>query len=221
MLQANAKLQDEPEHQSTVKSAVESTIRPLAGAQTSSSIGVSAQKSVGSVKAPQRKANQPQFPPPRVADGRDIQTRVPVIIGEVTCRGTIPVDGIISGQPGANGGALSIRQRGRTYFGTEPELNGEICFVDMLRVNGHIAGSVYSKKGTIIVDAAAVVDADVEVAIAVINGTVNGDIVAHERVDVAPTAKICGNIWTRSLAIQSGAIFEGVCQMLEEKDDGT
>ena len=218
MLQAKANLQDERERQAPVKSAVESTIRPLAGAQPSGSIGLPAQQPL--VKAPQRKANQPEFPAPRVADSHDIQTRVPVIIGEVTFRGTIPVDGIICGQPGANGGALSVRQRGRTYFGTEPELNGEIRFIDMLRVNGHIAGSVYSRKGTIIVDSAAQVDADIEVAIAVINGTVNGDIVAHQRVELAPAAKIYGNIWTRSLAIQSGAIFEGVCQMLEDKDEG-
>lgn len=217
MLQAKANLQDEPERQRPVKSALES---PLVGAQPSGSIGLTAQRSASSVKAPQRKANQPVFSAPRVADSHDIQTRVPVIIGEVTFRGTIPVDGIICGQPGANGGALSVRQRGRTYFGTEPELNGEIRFIDMLRVNGHIAGSVYSRKGTIIVDSAAQVDADIEVAIAVINGTVNGDIVAHQRVELAPAAKIYGNIWTRSLAIQSGAIFEGVCQMLEDKDEG-
>jgi cytoskeletal protein CcmA (bactofilin family) len=132
----------------------------------------------------------------------------------------IPVDGIVCGQPGANGGALSVRQRGRTSFGSDPELNGEINFRDMLRVNGHIAGTVYSKKGTLIVDTAAQIDADVEVSIAVIGGTVNGDIVAHERVEVGPTAKIYGNIWTHSLEIKSGAIFEGVCQMIDDKVDG-
>jgi cytoskeletal protein CcmA (bactofilin family) len=219
MFQANAQLQDEPERQPQVNSAVESTVRQLASTQPDGNIGLAAQKP--SVTPPPRKANLPQFPGPRVSDSRDLQTRVPVILGEVTFRGTIPVDGIISGQPGANGGALTVRQRGRTYFGTEPELHGEIRFIDMLRVNGHIAGSVYSKKGTIIVDSIAVLDADVEVAIAIINGTVNGDIIAHQRVEVASTAKIYGNIWTRSLAIQNGAMFEGVCQMLEDKDVGT
>jgi cytoskeletal protein CcmA (bactofilin family) len=217
MLQAKAQLHDEPERQPSLKSVMETTIRPVPAPPPSDSLELAAPSPP--VKLPQRKANQPLFPGPRPADGRDLQTRVPVILGEVTYRGTLPVDGIICGQPGVNGGALTVRQRGRTYFGSEPELNGEIRFVDMLRVNGHIAGSVYSKKGTIIVDATAVIDADVEVAIAIVNGTVNGDIVAHQRVEVAPTAKIYGNIWTRSLAIQSGAIFEGVCQMLEGKDD--
>jgi len=170
--------------------------------------------------APARKASRPQFPP--ISDTSfEAQTRVPVVIGEITFRGSIPVDGIISGTPGANGGTLSLRQRGRPYFGSDPELNGAIHFRDMLRVNGHIAGSVSSKKGTLIVDTAAQVDADIEVSIAVISGTVNGDIVAHQRVEVSAAARIHGNIWTRSLAIQNGAIFDGVCQMIGGKEEAS
>jgi len=68
----------------------------------------------------------------------------------------------------------------------------------------------------LIVDATARVDADVEVGVAVISGQVNGDIVAHQRVEIGPNAQIRGNIWTRSIQIRNGAIFEGVCRMLEE-----
>ena len=70
-----------------------------------------------------------------------------------------------------------------------------------------------------IVDAAAQVDADIEVSVAMISGAVNGDIVAHQRVELGPAAKIHGNIWTRSLSIQNGAIFDGVCQMIESTED--
>ena len=165
---------------------------------------------------PPRKTNRPTFPTTHVTESQNFQTRVPVIIGEATYRGMLPVDGVIAGQVGNNGGALSVRQRSRRFSGTDPELSGEIRFKDMLRVNGHVAGTIQSTKGTLIVDVSARIDADVDVAIAVIGGIVNGDIVAHQRVEVGPTAKIYGNIWTRSLAIQRGAIFEGVCQMLED-----
>jgi cytoskeletal protein CcmA (bactofilin family) len=84
----------------------------------------------------------------------------------------------------------------------------------MVRVNGHIAGTVYSKGGTLIVDSTATVDANVEVAVAVIGGTVRGDIVAHERIELGPRARIYGNIWTRSIAIKDGAVFDGVCTMI-------
>ena len=86
----------------------------------------------------------------------------------------------------------------------------------MVRVNGHIAGTVYSERGTLIVDDTARIDASIEVAVAVINGTINGDIVAHQKVEIGPGAKIYGNIWTRSIAIKDGALFEGVCTMIED-----
>ena len=144
------------------------------------------------------------------------QTRTPVITGEVNYKGLLPVDGIVTGQLGGSGGSLAVRQRSGTALANGPELSGEISFRDLVRVNGHIAGTVYSQRGTLIVDDTARVDANVEVAVAVINGTINGDIVAHQKVEIGPGAKIYGNIWTRSIAIKDGALFEGVCNMIED-----
>lgn len=212
MLEAKTKLKDD------YRDRPATAARPASSDAVQNHDGLHPQDPLTSPPAPQRKSNQPTFPVTYVTESQDFQTRVPIIIGQATYRGMIPVDGVITGQVG-NGGTLSVRQRAKRFVGTEPELSGEICFKDMLRVNGHIAGRVQSKKGTLIVDVSAKIDADVEVAVAVIGGIVNGDIVAHQRVEVGPTAKIYGNIWTRSLAIQRGAIFEGVCQMLEDKED--
>ena len=143
------------------------------------------------------------------------QPRVPVITGEATYRGYLRVDGTISGQLHATGGGLMIKQRPRN--GREepsPELNGEISFKDMLRVNGHVAGKLMSPKGTLIVDAAAIVDALIDVGAVVINGCVNGNIVARERVELGASAVVHGNISTPSLSMKPGATFEGDCRML-------
>ncbi|MDQ5847042.1 MAG: polymer-forming cytoskeletal protein [Acidobacteriota bacterium] len=156
-------------------------------------------------------------PAPKESAGH--QTRTPVITGEAHYKGLMLIDGIVVGQLGANGGTLAIRQRSNAYALSRPELSGEISFKDMLRVNGHIAGTVYSKTGTLIIDNAARVDANVEVAVAMISGTVHGDIVAHQRVELGPSAKIYGNIWTRSIAVKDGAIFDGVCTMIEAKSN--
>ncbi len=164
--------------------------------------------------------SSPKTLPPAIArpgkDSKDYQTRLPMIIGEAQYNGTLRLDGMGSGQLGSNGGSLSVRQRTRPFF-HEPEFSGEISFRDMIRVNGHIAGTVYSHKGTLIVDLSAKVDADIDVAVAVISGTVNGDIIARERVEIGPRGKIYGNIWTRAIEIKNGAIFEGVCTMIAEE----
>jgi cytoskeletal protein CcmA (bactofilin family) len=146
------------------------------------------------------------------------QPRVPVLQGEATYRGWLPVDGIVSGQLGASGNTLTIKQRPKNGFvESVPELDGEINFKDMLRVNGHIAGLVVSEKGTLIIDASARVDACIDVAVAVISGTVNGDVIGHERVEVGPGAIVNGNISTRSLCVKPGAVFQGDCRILKDE----
>src|SRR5215470_14147306 len=152
----------------------------------------------------------------RPTEVKDFQSKLPVIIGEVHFKGMMPVDGSIAGQIGAGSG-LAVKQRSAIVLQSQPELNGELSFRDMVRVNGHIAGSVSSRAGTLIVDTSAVVEADINVAVAVISGTVRGEIVARERVELGPASKIYGNIWTRSIVIKDGAIFEGVCRMIEEE----
>lgn len=149
-------------------------------------------------------------------DSGNSQTRTPVITGEAHYRGMLPIDGLVIGQLGS-GGTLAIKQRTTSSFSSRPELSGEISFRDMLRVNGHIEGTVYSKQGTLIIDNSAVVDANIDVATAIISGTVNGDIVAHQRVELSACAKIYGNIWTRSIAIKDGAIFDGFCTMIGDQ----
>jgi cytoskeletal protein CcmA (bactofilin family) len=151
-------------------------------------------------------------------NGFVFQPRMPVLQGEATYRGSLPVDGIISGQLGVSCNALTIKQRPKNgVVESVPELDGEITFKDMLRINGHVAGSVFSAKGTLIVDASARVDACIDVAVASISGTVNGDVIGHERVEVGPGAIIRGNISTRSLSIKPGAVFQGDCRILKDE----
>jgi len=154
-------------------------------------------------------------------ESKSFQSRMPVIIGDIHYKGTLAIDGFLGGQFSGNNGTLGVRQKSGSMFASEPELSGEISFRDMIRVNGHIAGTVYSQKGTLIVDTQATVDANVDVAVALINGTVHGDIVAQERVEIGPHAKICGNIWTRSIGIKDGAVFDGVCTMIHTSRNDT
>jgi hypothetical protein len=69
------------------------------------------------------------------------------------------------------------------------------------------------------VSAGGVVDANVEVASAKINGTVNGDITATERIEFGRSARVHGNIRTPALVIEEGAIFEGGCLMTQAKPE--
>jgi cytoskeletal protein CcmA (bactofilin family) len=122
-------------------------------------------------------------PPVHTSEFKDFQSKLTVIIGEVHFKGVMPVDGSIAGRIGS-GSDLAVKQRTSIVLQSQPELTGNLSFKDMVRVNGHIAGAVSSKTGTLIVATSAVVEADINVAVAVISGTVRGEIVARERVNL-------------------------------------
>jgi cytoskeletal protein CcmA (bactofilin family) len=104
------------------------------------------------------------------------------------------------------------------FVGNGTTLTGEANFKGMLRVDGALSGRVSSQDGTLIISTNGRVDANVEVAIAQIYGTVNGDITATKRIEMGRTAKVTGNIQTPALAIEQGAIFEGGCRMVQLKE---
>ncbi|MCM3873390.1 MAG: polymer-forming cytoskeletal protein [Pyrinomonadaceae bacterium] len=101
------------------------------------------------------------------------------------------------------------------FVGNGTSVTGEATFKAMLRVDGHLSGRVSSGSGTLIVGANGKVDANIEVAVAVIHGTINGDIIATQRLELGRAAKVNGNIQTPSLVIEQGGIFEGSCKMLQ------
>jgi cytoskeletal protein CcmA (bactofilin family) len=101
------------------------------------------------------------------------------------------------------------------FVGGGTEVTGEANFKAMMRTDGHLSGRVSSSSGTLIVGANGKVDANIEVAVAVIHGTINGDIIATQRLELGRAAKVNGNIQTPSLVIEQGAVFEGSCKMLQ------
>ena len=101
------------------------------------------------------------------------------------------------------------------FVGHGTMLTGETNFQMMLRVDGHLTGTVASDGGTLIVGSTGQVDANVSVSVANINGTVNGDIIATEKIHLGRTARVVGNIATPRLVIEEGAVYEGGCNMLK------
>jgi cytoskeletal protein CcmA (bactofilin family) len=105
------------------------------------------------------------------------------------------------------------------FVGSGTMLTGETNFKAMLRVDGHLTGKVSSDSGTLIIGTGGQVDANIRVAAAIINGTVNGDIIATEKIELGRTARVLGNIQTPVIMIEQGAVFEGNCTMLKARKE--
>jgi cytoskeletal protein CcmA (bactofilin family) len=104
------------------------------------------------------------------------------------------------------------------FVGHGTVLTGETNFQAMLRVDGVLQGTVSSEAGTLIVGSNGQVDANVAVASATVNGVVNGDIVATDKLHLGRTAKVVGNVQTPRIIIEEGAVLEGSCSMLRAKE---
>lgn len=105
------------------------------------------------------------------------------------------------------------------FVGNGTVLTGETNFQAMLRVDGHLTGRVTSENGTLIIGSTGRVDANIVVAAALINGTINGDIVATEKIELGRTARVAGNIQTPRLVIEDGAVFEGSSSMIKAREN--
>jgi cytoskeletal protein CcmA (bactofilin family) len=100
-----------------------------------------------------------------------------------------------------------------TLLGRDTIIEGTLQFKETIRVDGQIKGKLISSEGSVIVGENAVIEADMQVAVAVIRGTINGRVEAKERIEIYAPAQVTGDICAPSIAIDSGVIFNGNCQM--------
>ena len=101
------------------------------------------------------------------------------------------------------------------FVGDVMKFTGEVRFKSMLRIDGNFSGHVTSSDGTLIVSTSAkVTDAVINVAVARINGTVEGDINASKELVLGRTASVTGKLLAHELVIEEGAQFNGSCQWI-------
>ena len=99
------------------------------------------------------------------------------------------------------------------FVGDVVNFTGEVCFKSMLRIDGHFSGNVTSPDGTLIVSTGAeVTKAVIKVAVAKINGTVEGNIHATKELVLGRTANVKGHVAAPALVVEEGAKFNGSCR---------
>jgi cytoskeletal protein CcmA (bactofilin family) len=91
-------------------------------------------------------------------------------------------------------------------------IEGEIRSDSNVRIDGRVKGTI-SVRGRLIVGASGVIEGDVTCQSSDIEGTVNGKINCQDLLSLKATAKLNGDINTKKLAIEPGAVFTGNCSM--------
>ena len=99
---------------------------------------------------------------------------------------------------------------GRLAEGTH--INGTLKFKRSVQIDGRFEGSVKS-PGKLILGPTAQVDADISVGELEVRGTLRGKVEAKDRLLIRDGGVVEANIVTGKLAIESGAVFRGNCEM--------
>jgi cytoskeletal protein CcmA (bactofilin family) len=100
------------------------------------------------------------------------------------------------------------------FVASSSTITGQIEFKSLLRIHGLLSGRITSAEGTLIVASGGRVQANVAVAVARIHGTVAGDLICSERIQLGPTAIVTGNIYAPNVSIEPGAVLDGHCRMI-------
>jgi cytoskeletal protein CcmA (bactofilin family) len=100
-----------------------------------------------------------------------------------------------------------------THIGASVDFDGNLTCEEDLTIEGKLTGSIHLRDATLIVAQAARLEATIRAARVVVHGTVKGSISAGERIELAPSAKVTGDLSATQVVIAEGAQFSGRVDM--------
>lgn len=106
----------------------------------------------------------------------------------------------------------------RSFLGEGTDIVGEIKFSEIMRIDASVSGTITSDSGTLLIMEKGRVKATVKAGMVEVSGIVEGTITAKTSVKIHPTGRVYGDIYTSSLMIEHGAVFDGKSHMLDGKD---
>lgn len=108
--------------------------------------------------------------------------------------------------------------KGVTLVATYTEVIGDIKFTDQLYISGKVNGNVLAdhENATVIISEGGCVTGEVRVPNIVINGLIEGNVFASNKVELAPDAKVHGNLHYKLIEMQLGAMVDG--QLVHETE---
>jgi cytoskeletal protein CcmA (bactofilin family) len=99
-----------------------------------------------------------------------------------------------------------------TLLGKGTSFEGKLTFEGTVRIDGRLAGEVFSDD-ILVVGEGAEVRAKIEIGTLIVEGLIEGDIRASKLVELRAPARVRGNIETPQLIVEKGVLFQGHCKM--------
>ena len=99
-----------------------------------------------------------------------------------------------------------------TLVGSNSQVNGDLNFSGGCHIDGTVKGNVSAEMdghAALSISENGTVEGGVTVPYVVLNGIVRGDVVASQRVELGPTARVIGNVYYNLIEMAIGAEING------------
>ena len=106
-------------------------------------------------------------------------------------------------------------------IGKSVVIKGEVSGSEDLYVDGEVEGSIDLRNHSLTVGPNGKVKASVSAKSIVIQGKVDGSLVASDRLDLRKSAVVTGDVTTQRIAIEEGAFLKGKVDIQKESGKGT
>ncbi len=94
-------------------------------------------------------------------------------------------------------------------------IKGEITGHEDLLVEGEVQGRIEISDGSVIVGEKGRVTADIKAREIIVRGQLKGSLYGCERVQIAATGRVTGDVVAQRIAIEEGAVFRGKIEVGE------
>jgi len=103
-----------------------------------------------------------------------------------------------------------------TIIGASVKVDGNFKSDGNVVVEGTVQGSIKTKSN-LTVGSSARIKAEVEVNNLYLSGEIKGNVKVVEKAELKSNAKILGNLETKLLTVEEGAVINGKCTMLADQ----
>ena len=98
------------------------------------------------------------------------------------------------------------------YLGEDTVFSGTLTFNGVVRIDGRMDGEVQTDD-TLIIGEKGTLEADITAGTVICHGKVKGSIKAAKRIEIHTNSEVVGSISAPSLLVETGALFDGTCDM--------
>lgn len=95
-------------------------------------------------------------------------------------------------------------------------IKGDVTFTDLLRVHGHVVGTIRSER-ELLVGEGGLVEGELTVGRLTVAGTVKGTVRVRERLVIHGTGKVLAEVFAPTLVVDEGGVLEGVVHMTKSE----